>query len=106
MPQYLIFGLVFGLVSIMDDGIETAMGAHAANNIFGSIFITYKADILQGNALLEQQSINPVKEIFILGIISVIFIAILKHKYKWNFTILNKNLSLRYYSFKIKETLI
>ena len=40
MPQYLLFGLVFGITSIMDDGIEVAMGAHTANNIFLCIFVT------------------------------------------------------------------
>jgi membrane protease YdiL (CAAX protease family) len=93
MPQYFIFGLVLGLITILDDGIESSMGAHAANNIFASIFITSKSSVLQTHALLEQQSINPFKEIFILLVMSVIFIAILKRKYKWSFSVLNKKIA-------------
>ena len=34
MPQYIFMGFIFGLISVFDDGIECAMGAHTANNIF------------------------------------------------------------------------
>ena len=34
MPQYIVFGLIFGIITILDDGIEASMGAHTANNIF------------------------------------------------------------------------
>ena len=42
MPQYILFGLIFGIITILDDGIEAAMGAHAANNIFLCIMVTNK----------------------------------------------------------------
>ena len=32
MPQYLIMGLMLGLISILDDGIELALGIHFINN--------------------------------------------------------------------------
>jgi membrane protease YdiL (CAAX protease family) len=47
MANYIFFGLVFGLVCVLDDGIEATMGAHAANNIFASVFLTYKSSALQ-----------------------------------------------------------
>ena len=34
MPQYILFGMIFGIITVLDDGIEAAMGAHSANNIF------------------------------------------------------------------------
>ena len=34
MPQYIIFGLIFGIITILDDGTEAAMGAHTINNAF------------------------------------------------------------------------
>jgi len=34
MPQYILFGLIFGIVTILDDGVEAAIGAHTANNVF------------------------------------------------------------------------
>jgi len=90
MPQYIIFGLVFGLMAVLDDGIETAMGAHAANNIFISIFITAKASVLQTPALFVNNHVDPVKDLIFMLLAAVLIIAILAKKYKWNFAVLNQ----------------
>jgi hypothetical protein len=90
MPQYLIFGLVFGLVSILDDGIETAIGAHAANNVILSIFLTSSASAFQTPSLLIQHRVNPVTDLLFLAVISLVFVFALKAKYKWNWSVLNK----------------
>ncbi|MFT3740893.1 MAG: CPBP family intramembrane metalloprotease [Breznakibacter sp.] len=92
MPQYLIFGLVFGLVSVLDDGIETAMGAHAANNIFLSVFVTNQDSVLQTPALLTQLTVNPMAELLSLIILSAIFVAVLALIYKWDFGILTRKI--------------
>ncbi|MHC1705869.1 MAG: lysostaphin resistance A-like protein [Tenuifilaceae bacterium] len=92
MPQYILYGLVFGLITVIDDGIEIAMGVHAINNIFSSIFVTYKASALQTPALFEQQQINPTKETIVLFIISLIFVTILSFKYKWDYSIINRKI--------------
>lgn len=89
MPQYLLLGLVLGLVSTLDDGIETAIGAHAANNVFASIFVTYKSSVLQTGAVFNQLQVDPVKETWATLAICVAFVAILARKYKWSFSTLN-----------------
>jgi membrane protease YdiL (CAAX protease family) len=83
MPQYLLFGLVFGVASIMDDGIEVAMGAHAANNIFLCIFVTNGSSALQTSALYEQKNVYPWTEFVGLLVAAVVFIIVLKMIYKW-----------------------
>jgi membrane protease YdiL (CAAX protease family) len=84
MPQYILFGLVFGVVTILDDGIETAMGAHAANNIFLSIMLTHKSSALQTPAVYEQIDIFPWMEFAGLLIMSFLFILILGRIFRWN----------------------
>jgi membrane protease YdiL (CAAX protease family) len=83
MPQYLLFGLVFGISSIMDDGIEVAMGAHTANNIFLCIFLTNSSSALQTSALYEQKNIFPWIEFAGLLIASAIFLIAAKMIFKW-----------------------
>lgn len=78
MPQYLTFGLIFGIVTILDDGIETALGAHAANNIFLCIMVTQKSSALQTEALYEQLNYNPWQELAGLVISGLIFILVMK----------------------------
>jgi Predicted metal-dependent membrane protease len=93
MPQYIGFGLFFGLISILDDGIELAMGAHVANNIFSSVFITHKASALQTPAVFEQLTIDIHHESLTLFISCILAILIFSRKYKWNFSILNKKIT-------------
>jgi len=83
MPQYISFGLLFGIISVLDNGIELAVGAHAANNIFLSIFVTQKASTLQTVAMFEQQTVHPWTEFLYLIIISLIFVGTLFIIYKW-----------------------
>ena len=92
MPQYILFGIFFGLVSVLDDGIEMAIGAHAGNNIFSAIFVTTKASALQTPALLFQHEVLPLKELIFLVLASILFTTLMSKKYKWNFQILFKKI--------------
>lgn len=91
MPQYLFFGLVFGLISILDDGIELAIGAHAMNNIFASLFVTYESSVLQTSAVFELIKLNPEIELVNMIIVLSIFVMILSYIYKLNYKLLFKS---------------
>lgn len=84
MPQYVVFGLIFGIITILDDGIEAAMGAHTANNIFLCIMVTNKSSALQTRALYEQYNIHPWTEFAGLLISGIVFVIILKIIFRWN----------------------
>lgn len=84
MPQYILFGLIFGAVTILDDGIEVAMGAHAANNIFLCIMVTNKSSALQTPALFEQHNVYPLTEFIGLLVAGILFVLILKKILIWN----------------------
>lgn len=86
MPQYVIFGLVFGIMTVLDDGIELAMGAHAANNVFLSVFLTQESSALQTAALFEQQKVYPWADFLSLTLISLVFLALMGMLNKWCFT--------------------
>jgi uncharacterized protein len=83
IPQYIVFGLIFGIVTIMDDGIEATMGAHAANNIFLCIMVTSSSSALQTPALYEQFHIHPMVDFGALIVTGVVFILALKIIFRW-----------------------
>ncbi len=83
MPQYVGFGLIFGIITILDDGIEAAMGAHTANNIFLCIMVTNESSALQTTALYEQYRIHPWVEFAALILTGIIFILVLKKIFRW-----------------------
>ena len=83
IPQYVLFGLIFGIISILDDGIEASMGAHTANNVFLCIMVTSKSSALQTPALYEQVTVYPWIEFAGLIVSGIIFIAVLKKIFRW-----------------------
>jgi len=83
MPQYVLFGLIFGIITILDDGIEAAIGAHAANNAFLCIMVTNRASALQTSAVYEQLNIYPWIEFAGLLVTGIVFILILKKVFGW-----------------------
>ena len=89
MPQYKLFGLIFGAITILDDGIEASMGAHTANNAFLCILVTSKSSALQTAALYEQGGMHPWIEFAALLGIGLFFMLILKFVFRWkSFSIL------------------
>ncbi len=83
IPQYILFGIIFGIMTILDDGIEAAMGAHAANNAFLCIMVTNEASALQTPALYEQHHIQPWFEFSTMLIMGIVIILILKVLFRW-----------------------
>jgi uncharacterized protein len=83
MPQYVMFGLIFGIITILDDGIEASMGAHSANNIFLCILVTSKSSALQTPALYQQVNVFPWTEFAGLVVSGIIFVLVLKKIFGW-----------------------
>jgi membrane protease YdiL (CAAX protease family) len=84
MPQYILFGLIFGVITILDDGIEAAMGAHTANNVFLCVMVTNQSSALQTPALYKQLNIFPWTEFAGLLLSGIVFVFILKILFGWD----------------------
>ncbi len=96
MPQYFLVGAVYAIVSVLDDGIELAMGAHAANNTFLSIFVTAEGTVFQTDALMKMHEIDPTKELITGVLIGLVFIGVLAYKYNWSFKNILKPIQKKY----------
>jgi len=53
---YVIIGFFFGIITLMDDGLELTLGLHAANNIFTALFVTTNWSVFQTDALFIDNS--------------------------------------------------
>lgn len=80
---YIGAGLFLGLITVLDDSLELALGVHAATNIFGAAFFSFDGSVLQTDSLVKANDINPylMSLTFLLG--AVIFIVVCNKKYKW-----------------------
>ena len=90
MPQYLIMGLMLGIISILDDGIEIALGIHFINNALSAVLITHESSVLQTDALFLVHNIDPKSDLIVTAVASIIVVLVLQRIYKWDFGIMNK----------------
>lgn len=80
---YVGAGLFLGLITVLDDSLELALGVHAATNLFGAAFFSFDGSVLQTDSLVKANDINPYIMIvtFLLG--AIIFMLICNRKYNW-----------------------
>jgi len=72
--NYFAWGVIFSVVTLKDNGLELALGIHAANNIVGSIMLAVPDSVLQTPAMFGYVApIDPILSLLSLIIDGVIF---------------------------------
>jgi len=82
MPYYIFFGSFLGMLTLLDEGLELAMGIHCANNLISSLLISSKNSVLQTDAIFYTSNENPGGEFGIWIIVAGICYLILNKKYQ------------------------
>lgn len=80
---YIGAGLFLGIITIMDDSLELALGVHAATNIFGALFVTFEGSVLQTHALFKVLAMNAYVLTVLFFIVAAVFYVICYKKYNW-----------------------
>ena len=80
---YVTAGLFLALITVWDDGLELALGVHAATNIFGATLFTYEGSVLQTDSLFKTTEINPSLMTLAFMGASIVFIIICHKIYQW-----------------------
>lgn len=83
MPYYIGMGVFLGILTLMDDGLELALGIHAANNMFGATFVTFTGSALQTDAVFRVSEVNTAFMVPVFYIIATVFIYLCARKYNW-----------------------
>ncbi len=88
MVYYIGTGLFLGIITLMDEGLELALGFHAANNLFTALLVTADWTAFQTDSILKDMS-DPEKmglaEIFVpVFVVFPILLFILSKKYNWS----------------------
>ena len=86
MVFYIGTGLFFGIATLMDEGIELALGLHAANNIVAAIFVTTNWTVFQTDALFIDTSEPSLGwETYLpVFIVYPLMLLIFSKKYNWS----------------------
>jgi hypothetical protein len=84
LVYYIGTGLLLGIVTLMDEGMELALGFHAANNLVGALLISSDWSAFQTNSIFKDIS-EPsagLDVIFPVVIYPYFYISLVK-KYNW-----------------------
>ena len=71
MSGYFFFGFAACLLVMIDDGLESAIGLHAANNTFAAIFVNYEGSVLPTPSIWQtvpNPTLDTIATIIVLGI--------------------------------------
>ena len=82
---YIGTGILFGLITLLDQGTELALGMHAANNIVAAVFVTVNWSAFQTEALFIDNS-EPSLSVYMFFPVFVIYPLVvwyLSRKYAW-----------------------
>lgn len=85
MFYYIGTGLFLGIITLMDEGVELALGFHAANNLVTALLVTANWTAFQTDSVLKDMS-EPAAGVDILLPVLIIFPVLLfvfSKKYQW-----------------------
>lgn len=85
MIYYIGTGFFLGIITLMDEGLELALGFHAANNLVGALLLTADWTAFQTNSILKDLS-EPTTGFDVLTPVFVLFpilLFIFSKVYKW-----------------------
>jgi hypothetical protein len=86
LVHYIGTGFFLGIITLMDEGLELALGFHAGNNLFAALLVTADWTVFQTNSLLRDISDPDIGVLEIFSSVLVIYpilIFIFAKKYKW-----------------------
>lgn len=88
MVYYIGTGLFLGILTLMDDGLELALGFHAANNLFTALLVTANWTAFQTHSILKDTSdptLAGVADVMVpVFVLFPILLFIFSKVYKWN----------------------
>lgn len=85
MIYYIGTGLFLGIITLMDEGMELALGFHAANNLVGALLVTSDWSVFQTHSIFKDLS-EPSAGIDVILPVLVIYpilLFIFSKKYGW-----------------------
>lgn len=84
LVYYIGTGFFLGIVTLMDEGTELALGFHASNNLISALLITTDYSVLQTHAIFKDFSKPDVNfEAFTPILFYIILIVVFAKIYKW-----------------------
>ncbi len=79
---YISVAFFLVIITLLDEGLELALGIHAATNVYGAAIVSFKGSVLQTDSLVKVQQLNPAWMIALFFGMMLLFTIIANRKYQ------------------------
>jgi hypothetical protein len=85
LVYYIGTGLFLGIITLMDEGLELALGFHAGNNLVGALLITADWTVFQTHSIFKDIAEPTIGFMAVVPVFVIypMLIFIMAKKYKW-----------------------
>lgn len=91
LTYYCMFAVFMGLIVLVDEGLELALGIHFANNFITSVLVSSSHSVIKTYSLFETKQEDPYGEILSWLLMATLAFLIFLYKYRWkNFKLILK----------------
>lgn len=91
LTYYTSFALFMGLIVLLDEGLELALGIHFANNFVSSVLVSSSHSVIKTYSVFETETEDPYGEILSWILMATLTFLIFLYKYRWkNFKLILK----------------
>ena len=81
MPlNYFTLGLFLAIITLRDNALELAMGAHTANNLYAFTVVSYEGAVLESPAIFSEGTPDPLISLIAILLVSALFYWIVFHQ--------------------------
>ena len=83
LALYVGVGLVLGLLTLMDQGLELAIGLHAANNLYAALLVSFPGSVLETPTLVKMSEYPVSLMVAIWFVSAAVFALIMGRRRGW-----------------------
>lgn len=77
LPLYIITGLLLGWITLRSESLELAIGLHVANNLYGTLLVTFPSSALPSPALFRVQVYEPLLVLVVFCVLALVYLFLL-----------------------------
>jgi hypothetical protein len=103
MTYYFSFGFLLGMITLMDEGLELAIGIHVGNNLFAFLFVTYPGAALETPSIFIATGYSGGSDLGIFYACAVIVLMVFFGKKTRNYRALLHNEPINPYENSVSE---
>ena len=82
MFYYVSVALFLAIITVLDDGLELAMGVHIATNVYGSLMVSYEGSVLQTPAIFKMLVPHVGLMTIVFFVSALVFYILANRKYQ------------------------